>query len=69
VLLSNLVVVTSITVKDSTVDSAGVAGLNPPLTTRNNNGGGGNGGNGGGGSLGLLFLLGLLVSGRSRVLR
>jgi cyclophilin family peptidyl-prolyl cis-trans isomerase len=69
VLLSNLVVVTSITVKDSTVDSAGVAGLNPPLTTRNNNGGGGNGGNGGGGSLELLFLLGLLVLGRSRILR
>ena len=68
VVLSNLIVITSITIKDSTVDSAGVAGLNPPLSTRNNNGGGGNGG-GGGGSFDLLFLLGLLLSGRSRLLR
>lgn len=63
VVLSNLIVVTSVTVKDTTVDSA--AGLNRPLTTRNNNGGGGNGG-GGGGSLDLLFLIGLMLVGRRR---
>lgn len=65
----NLVIVTSITVIDTTVDSA--AALNKPLTTRDdsggNNGGGTNlGGGGGGGSFALLSLFSLLLLGRRR---
>ena len=64
---ANLVVVTQITVTDTTVDSAGAAGLNPPLSTANTGGGngGGNGG-GGGGSFGLFALAGLSVIARRR---
>jgi peptidyl-prolyl cis-trans isomerase A (cyclophilin A) len=66
VLNDNLVIVTAITVTDTTVGSA--AGLNPPLTTRNTgSGGNGNGGGGGGGGhLGWLSLSLLLVLGRRR---
>lgn len=62
----NLVIVTSITVISTDVDSA--AGLNRPLTTRDDNNGGNNGGGGGGGggSFGLLSLFGLLILGRRR---
>ena len=61
----NYVIVTEITVIDTTVDSA--AGLNPTATTRNTGGGnGGGGGGGGGGSVGLLAIFGLLVFGRRR---
>ena len=58
----NYVIVNSITVIDTTIDSA--AGLNPTPTTAGK-GGGGNGG-GGGGGFGLFALTGLLVLGRSR---
>jgi len=63
---ANYVIVTQITVTDTTVDSA--AGLNPTLTTAGNGGGGnGGGGNGGGGgSFGWLALAGLLAVGRRR---
>ncbi len=60
----NYVIVTEITVVDTTVDSA--AGLNPTATTRNTGGGNGGGGGGGGGSFGLLAIFGLLVLGRRR---
>jgi peptidyl-prolyl cis-trans isomerase A (cyclophilin A) len=60
---ANLVIVTAITVIDSSPDSA--AGLNPTPTTAGN-GGGGNGGGGGGGSFGWLALAGLLAVGRRR---
>lgn len=61
----NLIIINSITVVDTTVDSA--AGLNPTATTRSNGGGnGGGGGGGGGGSFGWLTLCGLLVLGRRR---
>lgn len=57
---THLTIVTAITVTDTTVDSAGAAGLNPPLNTANNGGGNnGGGGGGGGGSFGLIALLGL----------
>lgn len=54
---SNLIIVTAVTVIDTTVDSA--AGLNPTPTTA---GGGmnGGGGGGGGGSFGIITLLALL---------
>lgn len=66
---SNFIIVTSIIVKNSTVDSAGAAGLNPPLNTANNpppppppaTGGGG-----GGGSFSLFALLGLLLTYKMR---
>ena len=64
VINANFIVITAITVTDTTVDSAGAAGLNPALSTANNGGGGGGGG--GGGSLGLLALLGLSALGRRR---
>jgi cyclophilin family peptidyl-prolyl cis-trans isomerase len=67
VMNDNLIIVTGITVTDTTVDSA--AGLNPTLTTRGDTGGGdtiGGGGGGGGGSLGWLSLCGLLALGRRR---
>lgn len=65
ILLDNYVIVNSVTVLDSMVDTA--AGLNPTASTANNGGGGngGGGGGGGGGSFGLLSLLCLLVFGRS----
>lgn len=65
VVSGNYVIVTAITVIDSTVDSA--AGLNPTATTAGNGGGGnGGGGGGGGGSFGLLSLAGLLAVARRR---
>lgn len=69
VVFANLVVVTAITIKDSTADSAGIAGLNRPLSTASNGGGGGGNGGGGGGSLGVLALLslfGMALFGRRR---
>lgn len=68
---THLIIVTAITVIDSTVDSAGAAGLNPTPTTNTGTGGGdtGGGGGGGGGSFGILALLGLLVASRKRFLR
>jgi peptidyl-prolyl cis-trans isomerase A (cyclophilin A) len=67
---THLIIVTAITVIDSTVDSAGAAGLNPTPTTA-----GGttppppaDGGGGGGGSLGLLALLSLILVNRKRFL-
>lgn len=67
---THLVIVTGITVIDSTVDSA--AGLNPTPTTNTGSGGGTGGGSsdsggGGGGSFGLLGLLGLLILSRRRL--
>ena len=67
---THLIIVTAISVIDTTVDSAGAAGLNPTLNTSGStddgpavdNGGGG----GGGGSLGLLTLLCLFAFGRKR---
>ena len=65
---TNLVIVSAITVSDSTVDSA--AGLNPIPTTRNTNPpGSGGGGGGGGGSFALFSLLGLLGLAATRGLR
>jgi peptidyl-prolyl cis-trans isomerase A (cyclophilin A) len=68
---AHLIIVTAITVIDSAVDSAGVAGLNPTPTTNTGTGGGGvpDTGGGGGGSFGILALLGLLMAGRERFLR
>jgi len=60
VLNDNLIIVTSISVTDTTVNSA--AGLNPPLTTRGSGGGGG----GGGGYLGWFSLAALLALCRRR---
>ena len=66
---THIIIVTAITVIDSTVDSAGAAGLNPTPTTA-----GGTttpppaDGGGGGGSLGLLALLGLILVNRKRFL-
>jgi peptidyl-prolyl cis-trans isomerase A (cyclophilin A) len=69
---THLVLVTAITVIDTTVDSAGAAGLNPTPNTLADAGDGpvvDNGGGGGGGSFGLLTLLCLIaVSRRRRVL-
>lgn len=62
---SHLIIVTAITVTDSTVDSA--AGLNPTPTTAGNNTGGTGGG--GGGGFGLLALLGLAAVGARRIRR
>jgi peptidyl-prolyl cis-trans isomerase A (cyclophilin A) len=60
---TNLVIVTAISISDTTIDSA--AGLNPPLNNANSGGGGGGGsvggGGGGGGALGLFALFGLLL--------
>jgi len=65
---TNLMLITAISVTDMTVDSAGAAGLNPPLNTLINvpppppptNGGGG------GGSLSFFALFGLLLTYRLR---
>ena len=67
---SHLIIVTAITVIDSTVDSAGVAGLNPTPTTAGGTGGGTTPppATGGGGSLGLFALLGLFLMNRKRFL-
>ena len=65
---THLIIVTAITVFDSTVDSAGAAGLNPTPTTV----GGGTtpppAAGGGGGSLGLFALFGLFLMNRKRFL-
>jgi peptidyl-prolyl cis-trans isomerase A (cyclophilin A) len=60
---THLIIVTAITVIDTTVDSAGVAGLNPTPNTSGSAGGGPAvaSGGGGGGSLGLFTLLGLFI--------
>ena len=66
---SHLAIVRTISVIDTTVDSAGAAGLNPTPTTAGNSGGTApTGGGGGGGSLGLLTLLALLLMNRKRLL-
>ena len=65
---NNLIIITAIVVTDTTVDSAGLAGLNPPLNTLINatppppptNGGGG------GGSFSFFALFGLLLTYRFR---
>jgi cyclophilin family peptidyl-prolyl cis-trans isomerase len=64
---TNLMIVTAVVITDTTVDSAGIAGLNPPLTTASNNppptiGGGSSGG----GGFSLFTLLGLLLVYRLR---
>jgi len=56
---SHLIIVTAISVIDTTIDSA--AGLNPALSTASAPNPGSGGGGGGGGSLGLFALLGLSV--------
>jgi len=66
---SHLIIVTGITVIDTTVDSAGVAGLNPTLNTSGDTGGGPAVGGGGGGSFGLITLFGLLAISRRRLFR
>lgn len=53
---THLIIVTAIIVTDTTVDSAGVAGLNPPLTTATPPPSGG-----GGGALNIFSLLALLA--------
>lgn len=60
---THLIIVTAITVIDTTVDSAGAAGLNPTPNASGNTGGGPAvpSGGGGGGSFSLFALLGLLV--------
>jgi peptidyl-prolyl cis-trans isomerase A (cyclophilin A) len=65
---THLVIVTAVTVTDSTVNSA--TGLNPTPTTRDTTPPAtGGGGGGGGGSLALLSLLGLFGFGATRILR
>jgi len=65
---THLIIVTSITVIDTTVDSAGAAGLNPTLNPIGNTDDLGvvDNGGGGGGSLGLLTLFCLFVFSRNR---
>ncbi len=65
---TNLVIVTAVIITDSTVDSAGVAGLNPAANTLINPPA--TGGGGGGGAMGvlMLFLL-LLANGLAHVTR
>jgi peptidyl-prolyl cis-trans isomerase A (cyclophilin A) len=69
---THLIIVTAITVIDSTPDSAGAAGLNPTPTTASGTGGGTTpppaDGGGGGGTLSLLALLGLILVNRKRFL-
>ncbi len=65
---TNYIIITAVTITDSTVDSA--AGLNPQPTTAT--GGGtpppsGGGGGGGGGGFGVFFLLGLFAAYRYRM--
>jgi peptidyl-prolyl cis-trans isomerase A (cyclophilin A) len=69
--ISNLIIVTAVVVTDSTVDSAGVAGLNPIPTTAVSSGGGGSpaGGGSGGGTFDLLALLSLSLFASRRALR
>lgn len=67
---SNLIIVTAVVVTDSTVDSAGVAGLNPTPTTAASTGGGSPAsGGGGGGSISLLSLLALSLFASRRAVR
>jgi len=68
---THLIIVTAITVIDTTVDSAGAAGLDPTPTTNTGGTGGGNTntGGGGGGSFGVFALFGLLLLARKRMLR
>jgi peptidyl-prolyl cis-trans isomerase A (cyclophilin A) len=67
---THLIIVTAITVIDSTVDSAGAAGLNPTPTTAGGTGGGTTPppAGGGGGALSLIGLLGLFLMNRKRFL-
>ena len=64
---THLVIVTAVTVTDTTANSA--AGLNPTPTTRNTTPPATGGGGGGGGSLALLSLLGLFGFAAPRMLR
>jgi len=64
---SHLIIVTTISVIDTTVDSAGVAGLTPTPTTAGGTPPPSTGG-GGGGALGLIALFGLLLMNRKRFL-
>ena len=64
---THLVIVTAVTVTDTTVNSA--AGLNPTPTTRNTTPPATGGGGGGGGSLALLSLLGLFGFTATRLMR
>ena len=69
---TNFVIITDVIVTDTTVDSAGAAGLDPAPTTLVNEPAappaalGGGGGGGGGGSIGFLALFGLLLGYRCR---
>jgi len=62
---SHLIIVTAITVTDTTVNSAGAAGLTPTPTTATATSAGGGGG---GGAFSLYALLGLLLMNRRRFL-
>ena len=66
---THLIIVTAISVIDTTADSAGAAGLNPTLNTSGstNDAPVVDSGGGGGGSLGLLTLLCLFAFGRKQV--
>lgn len=66
---THLVIVTAVTVIDTTVDSAGVAGLNPTPTTKTGVTPPTGGGGGGGGHFGLLALIALLLPSAYRLLR
>jgi len=65
---SNLIIITDIVVTDTTADSAGLAGLNPPLNTTPapTPPPPASGGGGGGGSLSFFALFGLLLTYRFR---
>jgi len=65
---THLIIVKAITVIDSTVDSAGAAGLNPTPTTASGTTPPPAVGGGGGGALSLLGLLGLFLMNRKRFL-
>ncbi|MEQ8207612.1 MAG: peptidylprolyl isomerase [Woeseia sp.] len=63
---THLLIISSITVTDTTVDSA--AGLNPTPNTANDGGGSLGGGGGGGGSTGLFLIFGLCAARLARLL-
>ena len=65
---THLIIVTAITVIDSTIDSAGAAGLNPTPTTAGGTTTPPAADGGGGGSLGLLALFGLILVNRKHFL-
>lgn len=65
---NHLIIVTAITVIDSTVDSAGAAGLNPTPTTAGGTTPPAADGGGGGGAFSLLALFGLILVNRKRFL-